>query len=48
MIIILVRVIIVEDIVFGIIFINIIIGVIILLLKIIIVFKGIGGNIYKD
>lgn len=48
MIIILVRVIIVEDIVFGIIFINIIFGVIILLLKIIIVFKGIGGNIYKD
>lgn len=48
MIIILVRVIIVEDIVFGIIFINIIFGVIILLLEIIIVFKGIGGNIYKD
>lgn len=48
MIIILVKVIIVEDIVFGIIFINIIFGVIILLLKIIIVFKGIGGNIYKD
>lgn len=48
MIIILVRVIIVEDIVFGIIFINIIFGVIILLLKIIIVFKGIGGNIYKN
>lgn len=48
MIIILVRVIIVEGIVFGIIFINIIFGVIILLLKIIIVFKGIGGNIYKD
>lgn len=48
MIIILVRVIIVEDIVFGIIFMKIIFGVIILLFKIIIVFKGIGGNIYKD